>query len=885
MRSYTDVYSLSSQMPPLTPRLKRQGHDEHVPPQPMNLEAEAINTQEARLSQIGTGLLLAGSVLALTHYEDITKLARNTLRNEAKLPKWLQRQDESSALLTMNPMTWLKSLGLMGGVSLINKGLGLALPAPVLALELGAAFHSLIPGTIGMKTAHFMTMAPLLAGSALIASTAHHKTDAYIDTKDDWSPSQRELARATSGLVTSGVMAAGAMALFPRVHLGLMELRDPFAKASKLRPLWGGEKGWYINTVHHVDGLVNGVRESVKQAWTTRDVKGLKATFEKAYQMPFLEQGHPDLKGKDNYYKQNVPSMSRNSKGVEQYLYQILRSVPETATSQAYKASVLNGKPAHGVRGVRGEGVAKAFQPYLQAELKHLGTQNFDEKVDALMTSLNTPEHKAWKTLHEKVSQALAEEDMPEIIRPAIVAEHVLQEDAIRALEKDDPIRQALRGVAFHGRPDEAYQYELKIAQHKAELKHQAELKAEQERLEALQEEWEDMEYSLQNAQSEAQWLEKQKHLNEYLTTQAESDYIEAHRNAVKELGEHATPQAIAKKRLEALEENNPSKISQSSVNPNLNPSQGSLLSSGSGFLGSSGRSSLDQLANEFKQKKKVWQKEAPLRELYTQIATHQASGAELKEMEQLFHVHSANCGHGVSSRVNETSFNPSNMPSHAHACDDPTHHHAPIVSHVDVPEAQLPIGDGGDFFHLEMWYKMRKALEQKPLTVDFEGTTRLGGRGTLESLANHWERSPDALARGNSLEKAFSRVNKDLAQIRLLHQQGHLAPDTEQNIRELLLKNKWTPEEANAFITNLKLYIDKAEHINGHNPQVVKAWAIMAGVGGAVCANGCCAGSIFCLNEAVALAGSLYSSVSQSLGEHKEKRHKKQTKQTASST
>ncbi len=228
MRSSTDVYSFSSQ----TPKLKRQGHDVHVPPKPMNLEAEPINTTEQRLYQIGTGLLLTGSVLALTHYEDITKLARNTLRNEAKLPKWLQRQDESSALLTMNPITWLKSLGLMGGASLINKGLGLALPAPVLALELGAAFHSLIPGTIGMKTAHFMTMAPLLAGSALIASTAHNKTDAYIDTQDEWSPAQRELARATSGLVTSGVMAAGAMALFPRVHLGLMELRDPFAKAS-----------------------------------------------------------------------------------------------------------------------------------------------------------------------------------------------------------------------------------------------------------------------------------------------------------------------------------------------------------------------------------------------------------------------------------------------------------------------------------------------------------------------------------------------------------------------------------------------------------------------------------------------------------------------------
>ena len=867
MRLSTDVYSFSSQMPPLTPRLKRQGHDEHVPPQPMNLEAEPINTQEARLSQIGTGLLLAGSVLALTHYEDITKLARNTLRNEAKLPKWLQRQDESSALLTMNPMTWLKSLGLMGGVSLINKGLGLALPAPVLALELGAAFHSLIPGTIGMKTAHFMTMAPLLAGSALIASTAHHKTDAYIDTKDDWSPSQRELARTTSGLVTSGVMAAGAMALFPRVHLGLMELRDPFAKASKLRPLWGGEKGWYINTVHHVDGLVNGVRESVKQAWTTRDVKGLKATFEKAYQIPFLEQGHPDLKGKDNYYKQNVPSMSRNSKGVEQYLYQILRSVPETATSQAYKASVLNGKSAHGVRGVRGEGVAKAFQPYLQAELKHLGTQHFDEKVDALMTSLNTPEHKAWKALHDATSQKLAEEEVPEIIRPAIVAQHVLQEESIRALEKDDPIRQVLRGVAFHGRPDEAYQYELKIAQHKAELEYQAKLKAEQERLDALQEEWEDMAYGLQNAQVEAEDLKVRNELHEHLTFNDVSKKI--HTEVFQPEDDIHNTKLIAKAMAKIAKHREASQAGK-----NINP----LL--GMGNLGATMgvKDSVDDL-------------EA----IYNRLLQRYSNPQEYESLKAKFaHVcGDANCtsSHSLGdidfSKQN-TNFSSSGMPEmhHAHACDDPTHHHAPIVSHVDVPEAQLPIGDGGDFFHLEMSrYKMQKALAQKPLTEDFEGATRIGGKGTLESLANHWERSPDALARGNSLEKAFSRVNKDLAQIRLLHQQGQLAPDTEQNIKDVLLKNKWTPEEANPFITNLKLYTDKAEHINGHNPQVVKAWAIMAGVGGAVCANGCCAGSIFCLNEAVALAGSLYSSVSQSLGEHREKKHKTQTKQASSST
>jgi hypothetical protein len=98
------------------------------------------------------------------------------------------------------------------------------------------------------------------------------------------------------------------------------------------------------------------------------------------------------------------------------------------------------------------------------------------------------------------------------------------------------------------------------------------------------------------------------------------------------------------------------------------------------------------------------------------------------------------------------------------------------------------------------------------------------------------------------------------------LHDQGHLAPDTAQNIEEVLIKNQWDAKEAKAFTDALAMYTSKANHLKGHNPQELKAWAITAGAGGAVCANGCCAGSIFCFNEAVALVGSLYSSITRSL-------------------
>ncbi|MCE2930454.1 MAG: hypothetical protein LW809_03575, partial [Vampirovibrionales bacterium] len=71
-------------------------HDHDTPP-----------SRETRLTQIGAGLALGATVMALGHQEEVLKMARKTMPQGDKIPKWLIQREESSALLTMNPMTWL----------------------------------------------------------------------------------------------------------------------------------------------------------------------------------------------------------------------------------------------------------------------------------------------------------------------------------------------------------------------------------------------------------------------------------------------------------------------------------------------------------------------------------------------------------------------------------------------------------------------------------------------------------------------------------------------------------------------------------------------------------------------------------------------------------
>jgi hypothetical protein len=224
-------------------------------------------------------------------------------------------------------------------------------------------------------------------------------------------------------------------------------------------------------------------------------------------------------------------------------------------------------------------------------------------------------------------------------------------------------------------------------------------------------------------------------------------------------------------------------------------------------------------------------------------------------------HTDHTNCSH----TYNDIDFSGNPTAGAFHACDDPTHHHPAPTSNESAPVFE---GNGGDFFHLERArHQILDALEQNPeLKKDFDGHPRIGGLATLQALATKLQSQRPVLAVDSTLKQNFEQVNQALAFTNGLHDQGHLAPDTAKNIQEVLIKNQWDAKEAKAFTDALAMYTSKANHLKGHNPQELKAWAITAGAGGAVCANGCCAGSIFCFNEAVALVGSLYSSITRAL-------------------
>jgi hypothetical protein len=157
---------------------------------------------------------------------------------------------ESSAIFSKNPASWLKALGLVSAVQSLNAAFGIQLPPSFTALEMGAIFHTLLPGRIGFKAAHFATMAPLLAGSALVGQQANKALEHQADHQEGWSDTQRQLAKSGGGLVFSLGLGVAAMALFPRVHLGLASA--PWGRNAR------GEN-WYLRTMKGVDGLANAV--------------------------------------------------------------------------------------------------------------------------------------------------------------------------------------------------------------------------------------------------------------------------------------------------------------------------------------------------------------------------------------------------------------------------------------------------------------------------------------------------------------------------------------------------------------------------------------------------------------------------------------------------
>ena len=788
---------------------QRLGHE----PKGFHHDHATPANQETRWTQIGAGLALGATVVALGHQEEVLKMARNLMPQGNKIPTWLVKRQESSALLTMNPMTWLKAVGLMGSASLINKGLMLHLAPPLFALEIGAIFHSMIPGSIGMKTANFITMAPLLAGSAWLASSVHGKVNEQIDQKD-WTSNQKTLAKGVSNFAISGLTAVGAMAIFPHAHLGLLELRNPFMRqAVAHRPLWGGEKGWYIHTVHAVDGLVNSVRESLKHLWQKRTLGELPQVVQRAFQAPLWGQGHKNLNAQDNYYRTHVPSMVR-SHGVEEYVYKMLRAVPFTATSQAYRATRFGGTAKSTI-----EGLAKAFQPHYDSELAHMTSQDLAEKVKHLEAELQKTVHASVQKQHQRLDAKLAQDGVPALIRPAVVARQMLEK-----LDKKNPLRPAYVDVAFHG--DEAVGRAIE-AKFQAGDPYGELLKAYNE----LAEEYNEFGESVSGSEQQRAVLQAKSNLWQYL--EKEPKAYGFHSNAF--LIVSGTPTSSDAEFYARL-------LERLTINEQANAAQTS-------------NSIFPNNDAEFFKK---------LKNLYTEIILASSTQEEFEAVVQKMeagHKHNADCKHSYD----DIDFSGKPTAGAFHACDDPTHHHPAPTSNESAPVFE---GNGGDFFHLEhSRHQMLEALKHNPALVnDFKGQPRIGGLATLQALATKLQSQRPVLAVDSTLKQNFEQVNQALAFTNGLHDQGHLAPDTAQNIEALLTQNDWTPEQARAFTDALAMYTSKANHLNGHNPQVVKAWAIMAGAGGAVCANGCCAGSIFCFNEAVALVGSLYSSITRSL-------------------
>jgi hypothetical protein len=219
-------------------------------------EKTSPKTPTQRLASLGTGALMTSAITLLAEAEQKTGALKN----------------KSSALLSTDVGTWVKSLGLLVGVQGINAGLGLQMPPVLNALELGAASHVLIPGTLGARTAHFLTMAPLLAASVGVTQAAHSVIDTQVDKQTNWTDSQQTVAKSLLGLGVSVGAGIGAMALFPKVHLGLaslgVKLHPNTASAQKQA------ENWYITTTKTVDGLAyatqkswQGAMESIGEHW------------------------------------------------------------------------------------------------------------------------------------------------------------------------------------------------------------------------------------------------------------------------------------------------------------------------------------------------------------------------------------------------------------------------------------------------------------------------------------------------------------------------------------------------------------------------------------------------------------------------------------------
>ena len=239
-------------------------HDTH--------EKEVPQTAAQRIAALGSGVLLTTAVNLWVNAEN-------------KLPP--SAQPKSAALLSTDVGSWVKSLGLLAGVQGINAGLGLQLPPVINALELGAVSHVLIPGTTGSRVAHFMTMAPLLVGSVGVTQAAHAVIDHTVDSDSGLSKKEQQVTKSLLGFVVSIGMGVAAMALFPRIHIGLSGLGVKFQsnKATGAKAL----ENWYITTTKTVDGWQHATGKAWEQVQTKLQNRW-ERTWKKSAERPPLNK-------------------------------------------------------------------------------------------------------------------------------------------------------------------------------------------------------------------------------------------------------------------------------------------------------------------------------------------------------------------------------------------------------------------------------------------------------------------------------------------------------------------------------------------------------------------------------------------------------------------
>ncbi|MCX5921367.1 MAG: hypothetical protein NTW61_08655 [Candidatus Melainabacteria bacterium] len=297
-------------------------------------EEEAPKTTAQRIAALGTGVLLTTAVNLLVQAEN-------------KLPT--ASQPKPSALLSTDVSSWVKSLGLLAGVQGINTGLGLQFPPIINALELGAVSHMLIPGTLGGKVAHFMTMAPLLIGSVGATQLAHGVIDYTVEQDGGLNSKEKKLTKSLLGFMVSIGVGVGAMALFPRIHIGLAGLGVKFQ--SKTATGAKASENWYITTVKTVDGwqFATGkawehVQAKLKNQWERTLKKGdekpvanTQAWFDKKTFKTHAEVPWTDLKFYTEQPEKKLYTLQKSHS-------QTLEVLPEPYTWQEHTMQWLTGK-------------------------------------------------------------------------------------------------------------------------------------------------------------------------------------------------------------------------------------------------------------------------------------------------------------------------------------------------------------------------------------------------------------------------------------------------------------------------------------------------------------------------------------------------------------